>query len=136
MSSNIGIPHNIYQQLPKYGDIHVFKSHMEVRKIEDIIRDVLREFCEVSVMGFNRIENYYWCKNVEDKKCILYSEIRIVANDSDSSIIIVINESDLHLKLRGAPKNYKTTKINFLEAIKEGLYLYQNSAFVRYFLQE
>ncbi len=134
MLSRKELPYNIYSQIPKHGDVHVIRTDLNIKKLEDIIRPILREFCDVNVMGFNNTENFYWCKIEEQSKCILYSEIRLIANDSDSSVMIIINESDLHLKLRGIKKNFKITKINFLESVKEGLYLYQNSAFARCFL--
>jgi hypothetical protein len=134
MPYTIETTNNIYQQIQKHYDIHIFNSTIEVKNLENIIKDILREFCKVSVIGYNRIENCYWCKIEENKKCILYSQIKIVSNDSYSSIIIIIDESDLHFNFHGAYNNYKNIKNDFLETIEEGLYLYQNSAFVRYFL--
>ncbi len=134
MYNYIELPYNIYSQIPKHGDVHVIRTDLNIKKLEDIIRTILREFCDVNVMGFNNTENFYWCKIEEKAKCILYSEIRLIANDADSSVVIIINESDYHLKLRGLHSKYKITKINFLEAMNEGLCLYQNSAFARCFV--
>ena len=134
MSSYHEIPYNIYRELPKHGDTHIIKTKLNIGKLNDIIRPVLREFCEVNVIGFNNMENFYWCKLEQNRKCVLYSEIRLIANDYDSSVVIIINESDYHLKLRGINQNFKITKINFLESINEGLHLYQNSAFARCYI--
>jgi hypothetical protein len=123
------LPYNIYSQIPKHGEVHVIKAELNIKKLEDIILTILRDFCDVNVMGFNNTENYYWCKIENNFKCLLYSEIKLIANDSESSAIIITNESDYQLKLRGIKKNFKITKINFLESLKEGLNLYQNSTF-------
>jgi hypothetical protein len=133
MSCYVEIPSIIYNKIPRGGDIHIIKSSLDIGKLHEVIIVILREYCEVSVIGFNNTENFYWCKMDSNKKCVLYSEIRLIANDVDSSIIIIINESDFHLKLRGIMQNNKTTKTNFLTSVKEGLWLYQNSTFARCF---
>jgi hypothetical protein len=127
MSKFADLPNNIYQQIPRHADLHVLKIKLNIRKIEDIIISILREYCNVNIMGFNSIQNFYWCKIEKNKKCMLYTEIRLYANDYDSSCIIVINDDDTNLKYKGLKTTFKKT---FIDNLTEGVYLYQNSSFL------
>lgn len=133
MSKFAEISNITYQQIPKHADVHVIRTEINIKKLEDIIRVILREYCDVNVLGFNNSDKFYWCKIEENKRCILYTEIKLVTNDDGSSLIIIINESDLNLKYVGIDK--KKHKKIFIDNITEGLYFYQNSAFCQYYIE-
>lgn len=127
------LPYDIYQKIPRHADFHVIKTDLNIRKLEDVIRTILREYCDVTVMGFNSTENLYWCKIEQNKKCLLYTEIRLHANDYESSCIIIINESEANLKFKGI--NCKKQKTDFINNMVEGVYLYQNSSFSQHYIE-
>lgn len=127
------LPINIYQNIPRHADVHVVKTDLNIRKLEDVIRTILREYCDVNVMGYNSTENFYWCKIEEKKSCLLYTEIRLYAYDYETSLIIIINESEANLKFKGM--NCKKQKATFINNITEGVYLYQNSSFSKHYVE-
>lgn len=115
---------NINYILPKHADTTIIKSNLTIKKLDENLMAILVNYCKVSVLGFNNTNKYYWCKIEENKKCILYSEIRLCQNNNDSSLIIIIYNNNFNY-------NYdnKKNKQIFIDAIKEGIYLYQNSTF-------
>ena len=127
------LPYDIYQHIPRHADFHVVKTELNIRKLEDVIRTILREYCDVNVMGYNSTENYYWCKIEYKKSCLLYTEIKLYANDYESSSIIIINESEANLRFKGI--NCKKQKANFINNITEAIYLYQNSSFTQHYVE-
>ncbi len=135
MSTLAELPYNIHHLIPRHADVNVLKAEINIKKLEDIIRNILREYCDVNVLGFNSTENYYWCKIEVNNKCLLYTEIRLFSNDYDSSSIIIISESDITLKIKGI-QNCKKHKKMFVNNIKEGIYLYQNSSFSQYYIDK
>ena len=120
---------NIYSNdinyiLPKHADVTIIPSNLSIKRIDEILRSILVDYCQVSVIGFNNTFKYYWCKIEDNKKCILYAEIRLVQNDNYSSLVIVIMNNNFYYK--GINKKNKQT---FIDAIKEGIHLYQTSTF-------
>ena len=133
MATLAELPYEIYQKIPRHADVHVLKTELNIRKLEDILRTILHEYCDVNVMGYNSTEKFYWCKIEDKKKCLLYTEIRLYSNDYESSCVIIINESDANLKFKGM--NCRKRKIDFINNITEGVYLYQNSAFSQHYIE-
>jgi hypothetical protein len=89
-------------------------------KLENIIRNVLLNFCEVSVIGYERLTDKYWCKICENNCCILHVEIEILYKNN--------NTSDIHiLPFVGNKTNLK----KFIFDINEALQLYQTSTFIK-----
>ena len=132
MSTFADLPNNFYQQIPRHAVFHVLKIELNIKKLEDIIRTMIREHCDVSVMGFNSTENFYWCKIEQNKKCMLYTEIKLFANDYDSSLVVIINDNDTNLKYKG---QNSTIKNKFINNLSEGFYLYQTSSFSRHYIE-
>ena len=62
---------------------------------------------------------------------MLYTEIKLFANDYDSSLIVIINDNDITLKYKGLNN---TQKNKFINNLSEGLYLYKTSAFSRHYI--
>jgi hypothetical protein len=89
-------------------------------KLDNIMRNILLNFCEVSVIGYNNLNKNYWFKICENKYCVLHAEIEILYKNSEISELNI-------LPLVG---NINTIK-KFVYDINEALYLYQSSLFVR-----
>ena len=62
MATLAELPYKIYHLIPRHSDVNIVKTEINIRKFEDIIRNILREYCDVNVLGFNSTDNYYWCK--------------------------------------------------------------------------
>ena len=92
--------------------------------LDNIMRKVLLNFCEVSVLGYNQFKQKYWCKICENKYCVLHAEIEILYKNSEQSEINI-------LPLVGNKNNIK----KFVLDIHEALYLYQSSSFIKYCLE-
>ena len=132
MSTFADLPYNLYQQIPRHAVFHVLKIELNIQKLENVIRTMLREHCDVSVMGFNSTENFYWCKIEQNKKCMLYTEIKLFDNDHDSCLVVIINDNDTNLKYKG---QNSTLKNKFINNLSEGFYLYQTSSFSRHYIE-
>lgn len=132
MSTFAELPYNLYQQIPRHADFRILKIDLNIRKLEDIIRAILREYCDVSVIGFNSTQNFYWCKIEKNKKCMLYTEIRLFSNDYDSTLVIIINDDDANLKYKGLNCALKK---KFIDNLYEGFFLYQTSSFSRNYVE-
>ncbi len=108
------------------NDIHIIESSLSIKKLNDVLKHILRDFCNIDIIGFNNYNNTFWSKIIKNKKCILYTEIKIVINENNNSLIIINHNYDYFEKI--GVRN----KIEFNYSIKEGLYLYENSAFTKY----
>lgn len=117
---NYKLPKHDYK-LAKHADTNIIQSNLSIKKMDEILSLILVNYCKASVLGFNNTFGYYWCKIEENKKCVLYSEIRLVQNLNNSSLIIIINDNN--------STHYQYAKKNkiFIDSIKEGLYSYEKS---------
>ena len=128
MDIQYNITDNINKQIPKHADVKIIKIDLNIRKVQDIIIPVLKDSCNVNIIGFNNNENFYWCKIEKNKKCLLYTKIILGWNDYDSTLIIIINEIESYNKNQINPLFNVNYKKQFFDSVIGGLYLYQKSS--------
>lgn len=58
--------------------------------LEERLQNILIADCEVSVFGYNKSQNTYWCKKHLHAKVQLLIDIEIISNCPSSSKIIIV----------------------------------------------
>jgi len=88
--------------------------------VDAIIQNILSDFCNVNVIGYEKSTNRYWCKMYEDKFCQLHIEIEIINKGFEQSQVKIS-------PLYGTSKSIEEFVSNFKESIE----LYTTSSFIR-----
>lgn len=88
--------------------------------VDAIIKNILSDFCNVNVIGYEKSTNRYWCKMYEDKFCQLHIEIEIINKGFEQSQVKIS-------PLYGTSKSIE----NFVSNFKESIELYTTSSFIR-----
>ena len=95
---------NIFQQVnSKFQPVNIisFIYYIHKNKLHDIIGKLLNEYCDVSVIGYNKYDDKFWCKKYVKVDCSLHIELEII-NKSDSCSTIKITPllgNDISIKL-------------------------------------
>jgi hypothetical protein len=96
----------------------------ELNKIEfeKIIQHILIDFCNMTVLGYDKREDKYWCKKCYKSSCLLYIKIQINVISFDFSKIsilpIIWNKDDINMfvyDFNDSVKMYKTS--NFIKSL-------------------
>lgn len=107
----------------RFIDNILIRNFVSKSKLEGILNKILIE-CEFSVIGYERSQDKYWCKKINNKICELHFEIQIFYNDYNSSIVKI-------MPLMGTTRNIKS----FVDDLSEHIYLYESSSFTQYYLE-
>jgi len=106
------------------------KIQIHINKLISILKGILTEFCEASVIGYDKHRNIYWCKMYdidiisELKYCSLHIEIEIVTYQHNYSLVAF------------TPLVGKYSLINkFISDFTESIQLYRSSPFIRGILE-
>ena len=91
-----------------------------MNKLTDIIKGILSDFCNATVIGYDKRLNKYWCKIYEKKYCTLHVELEILNKDNEISFVkfIPIIGTDTLIE-------------NFVSNFTESIQLYTTSSFIR-----
>jgi hypothetical protein len=91
-------------------------------ELDKIIQHILIDFCNITVLGYDKNEDTYWCKNYDETSCILYIKIQINFNSFDSSEISILpitgDKNNIHMFIydfNDAIQMYKTS--NFIKSL-------------------
>ena len=104
----------------RFIDIKSMAFYINYNKLSDIIKSILADFCNASVIGYERRTNKYWCKTYDDKYCILHIEIEIMNKDNTISIVNFIPLIGTDILIQ-----------NFVSNFRESIQLYTTSSFIR-----
>jgi hypothetical protein len=99
--------------------IHISNINIEKEVMNRIISNILSDFCNASVIGYNRTTNRFWCKIYNKNVCILHLEIEIIEKICSTDIkIFPIIGSNIVVD-------------NFVSNFRESIELYTSSAFIK-----
>lgn len=74
--------------------------YIDKKKLDDIIKYILTEYCGISMMGYYKRNDVYWCKKYNKCKCDLYVEVQIIKKSLGHSIVkissFVGNDKDIN----------------------------------------
>jgi hypothetical protein len=101
-------------------DIKIFEFNINMMKLTKIMNNILTDFCEASVIGYEKKTNKFWCKKYDDKNCSLHMELEISYQELDITIVKFI-------PVIGRENQIENFVSNFTESIE----LYRSSPFIR-----
>jgi len=104
----------------RFIDKKLMAFYINIDKLLDIIKCILFDFCNATVIGYEKKTNKYWCKIYENKYCTLHIELEILRHNNELSFVNVI-------PLIGTDKLIEEFVSNF----KESIQLYTTSSFIR-----
>jgi hypothetical protein len=84
--------------------------------LEERLQNILIAECEVSVFGYNKCQDTYWCKKHLHAKVQLLIDIEIISNCSSSSNIIIVFQTGTQKQI-----------LNFMNKFTESLGAIQSS---------
>lgn len=64
--------------------------NVEKSDIDDMMRKIISDNCNVSVIGYEKYYDKFWCKKYNRDSCDLHIEIQIIGKGRKSSIIKII----------------------------------------------
>ncbi len=94
--------------------------YIEKSKIDELIRYIFTNYCGVSVFGYYKNSDVYWCKKNSKYSCDLHVEIQIIKKSKEYSHIKII-------PLVGNDENIRY----FVTNLHNSLQLYQRSNFIK-----
>jgi hypothetical protein len=100
--------------------IHITNINIEKDIMNRIMSNILSDFCNASVIGYNRTTNKFWCKMYKRNICELHLEVEILEKPfakSDIKIFPIIGTNIL--------------VENFVSNLSESIELYITSSFIR-----
>ena len=104
----------------RFIDIKVIAFYINSNKLVDIIKGILSDFCDATVIGYEKRTNKYWCKKYNNNYCTLHIELEIFNKNNIISLVKFI-------PLIGTDILIETFMSNFIESIQ----LYTTSSFIR-----
>ena len=104
----------------KLIDIKIMSFCININKLTDIIKYILSDFCDASVIGYEKNKNTYWCKIYDRTRCSLHVEMEIFKHTDDISFVkfkpLICSDDLLE---------------NFISNFSESIQLYATSPFIR-----
>ena len=88
--------------------------------VDAIIKNILSDFCNANVIGYEKSTNRYWCKMYEENFCQLHIEVEIINKSFEQTQVKIC-------PLYGTSKSIE----NFVSDFKESIELYRTSSFIR-----
>jgi len=113
-----------YGEKYKIRDIIELKIIINKDIIDNVIRNILINECEMTVIGYNNYNSKYWCKKYTKNSCGLYFEIEVTYSESNLS----------HLKFFPLIGNDENIKI-FMSCFNKCIMLYNTSALIKFYLE-
>ena len=104
----------------RFIDIKMMAFCINIDKLTDIIKYILSDFCDATVIGYEKRTNKYWCKIYEKKSCSLHIELEILRHDNEISFVKMV-------PIIGTDSLIE----NFVSNFKESIQLYTTSSFIR-----
>ena len=105
-------------------DVKIMAFYININKLTDIMKGILSDFCNATVIGYEKRTNKFWCKIYDKKYCSLHIELEILNKCSEITYVrfIPIIGTDSLVE-------------NFVSNFKESIQLYTTSSFIRGLLE-
>ena len=91
-------------------------------ELDRITQHILSEFCNISVIGYNKYQDKFWCKRYNKTMCTLHMELVVIIKDDNCSEIrltpLIGTLDDINMFIsdfNDAIKMYKTS--NFIRSV-------------------
>lgn len=105
-------------------DVKIMAFYININKLTDIMKGILSDFCNATVIGYEKRTNKFWCKIYDKKYCSLHIELEILNKCSEVTYVkfIPVIGTDSLVE-------------NFVSNFKESIQLYTTSSFIRGLLE-
>lgn len=94
--------------------------NISINKLLDIVKEILTNFCQAKVVGYNKNTNKYWCKMYDKNCCRLHIELEILKHKDDLSFVNIIPLVGNNILIE-----------EFITNFRESIELYTTSSFIR-----
>lgn len=101
-------------------DVKIMAFCININKFTDIIKSILSDFCNATVIGYDKRLNKYWCKIYEKKYCTLHIELEILNKDNEITFVKLVPLIGTDILIE-----------NFVSNFKESIELYNTSSFIK-----
>ena len=89
-------------------------------ELDKIMQHVLIEFCNVSVIGYNKYEDKFWCKSYTESICSLHIELAVKSKEIE------------YVEIKIMPMLGSINDINaFIYDFNESIQMYKTSNFIK-----
>lgn len=109
----------------RFIDVKIMAFYININKLADIMKGILSDFCNATVIGYEKRTNRYWCKVYDKKICSLHIELEISRHTERISFVKMI-------PIIGTNSLIEIFVSNFKESVE----LYTTSSFIRNILNE
>ena len=109
-----------YKRPTDFIDIKILPFCINIDKLTDIMPYILSDFCDATVIGYEKRTNKYWCKIYEKNYCSLHIELEILRHNKEISFVKMV-------PIMGTDSLVDNFVSNFTESIQ----LYTTSSFIR-----
>lgn len=94
-------------------------------KIDEIMQQILIDYCNATVLGYDKSEDKYWCKICNKSVCELYVKIKVTNTGNNLSEVEIIPLVGTNITIK-----------NFIRDFDECIKLYQHSNFIKSMLDK
>jgi hypothetical protein len=98
----------------RFMDSIYLHYYIDKTKIEEIIRYILSEYCDISVIGYNKHSDKFWCKRNSKNVCEMHIELEIMKKEFGFSQIKMTPLIGININIK-----------NFIIKLNESLLVYQ-----------
>ncbi len=103
----------------------ILNYRLDKSDLDSIIQRILIDFCNITVLGYDKHEDKYWCKKYNNLSCVLYIKIQIKFNSFDCSKISIL------------PIIGKKDEIDmFVYDFNDSIIMYKTSNFIKNLLRD
>jgi hypothetical protein len=94
--------------------------YLSKSEFDKIIQHILIDFCNTTVLGYDKYNDKYWCKKYNKSRCTLHLEIKVISKGYEYSDIQIM------------PLTGEDDDINlFVSDFNESVQMYKSSNFIR-----
>jgi hypothetical protein len=106
----------------KVKEANIYKFNINENDLLKILKNILTDFCDANIIGYNKKTNKHWCKmyNNNNNNCEMYIELEIMFESSNTTMVRFIT-------LIGSNSLIERFVLNFKESIE----LYLSSTFIK-----
>ena len=98
--------------------------NIDKNSVQNIMENVLSQYCKMKIYGYNKQDNFYWCKEQNKCVCTLHISISVATCDYNKTYITITPLLGNELEIR-----------SFIQKFKTAMKLYEKSSFIYEYLE-
>ena len=109
----------------KFPSTKLLNVKININNLIKILKNILTDFCDVNIIGYEKRTNKYWCKKYDNNNILFHIELELI-NECHNSILIKF------IPITGTENLIENFVLNFFESIE----LYKTSSFIKACLEK